>query len=55
MEVVRRNRRAYQVRECAEPSRGIKLAEVEIDRTGPEEEATGATGALISTLPSKPF
>jgi hypothetical protein len=32
MEMVRRNRRAYQVRECAEPSRCIKLAETEIDR-----------------------
>jgi hypothetical protein len=30
--MVRRNRRAYQVRECAEPSRCIKLAETEIDR-----------------------
>jgi hypothetical protein len=35
---------------------GIKLPKPKLIRHWPpEEEATGATGALISTLPSNPF
>ena len=51
MEMVRRNRRAYQVRDCAEPSRRLQAAEAEIDRALAPNPTSSATRKFLKKKP----